>query len=157
MEAGQRCPVVFMFYLIIIALIIVDQLIKILVRSTMTLGDGFNVFGDLFKITYIENKGMAFGMMAGNTIFLIVLPIIFLIVLLFVRKGFKDRYGGLLEVSIAMIVAGGFSNLLDRLILGSVTDYLNLKWFAIFNFADICATVGCILLCITICFFEKKE
>ena len=74
-----------------------------------------------------------------------------------IEQSGKDKYGKILGISVALILAGGLSNLFDRIAFGSVTDYLDLQHFAIFNFADICATVGCALLCLSIFFFEKKE
>lgn len=146
-----------MFYILIVALIVIDQIIKIIVRANLSLGQGFSIIGDLFKITYIENTGMAFGMMSGKSIFLVFLPLVFTIVIYLAWRKYKDKYGKILGISVALILAGGLSNLFDRIAFGSVTDYLDLQHFAIFNFADICATVGCALLCLSIFFFEKKE
>ena len=157
MEAGQRCPVVFMYYIILAVLIAADQLIKILVRNTKEIGESIPIFGDIFKLTYIENEGMAFGMMAGKSMFLTVVPIIFLVIIFVLWKKYGHKYTSLVDISVTMVLAGGISNIFDRICFGSVTDYLNLKGFAIFNFADICATVGCVLLCIGICFFEKRN
>lgn len=146
-----------MFYILIAALIAIDQIIKIIVRANLSIGQGFPLLGEFFKITYIENTGMAFGMMSGRSLFLIVLPILFMVGIYLLWRKYKDKYEKIMSISVAMILAGGISNLFDRIIFGSVTDYLDLQWFAIFNFADICATVGCALLCISIFFFEKKE
>lgn len=157
MEAGQKCPVVCMYYFLTVILIAADQLLKVFIRRTMELGQSIPVIGDLFQITYIENTGMAFGMMAGKSTFLIAVPIIILGVLTVFWLKEKDHYKWPFSASVAMVVSGGLSNLFDRIAFGSVTDFLDLKWFAVFNFADICATAGCVLLCFSIWFLEKKE
>lgn len=157
MEAGQKCPVVCMYYLLTALLIAGDQLLKVFIRNVMELGQSIPVLGDLFKITYIENTGMAFGMMAGKSSLLIGLPVIVLIALALFWRREKDHYKIPFSIAVAMVIAGGASNLFDRIAFGSVTDFLDLKGFAIFNFADICATAGCVLLCFSIWFLEKKE
>lgn len=146
-----------MYYIIFAALIIVDQFIKIMVRHNMSIGESFPVIGDIFKIEYIENDGMAFGMMSGNRLFLVVIPIIALVVIYFLWRKYRDRYKSIFGISIMMVLAGGISNIFDRIVFGSVTDYLSLKWFAVFNFADICACVGCVFLCISIWFFDRGK
>ncbi|MEE1038504.1 MAG: signal peptidase II [Eubacterium sp.] len=146
-----------MYYLIIFILIAADQIIKIVVRNTFEIGQGFNVLGDFFQITYIENTGMAFGMMAGKSAFLILMPIVLLAGVWIFWKKYRKEYKMLFTISTAMVIAGGLSNLIDRVLFKSVTDYLDLQGFAVFNFADICATVGCVLLCFSIWFLEKKE
>ena len=146
-----------MYYLIIFILIAVDQALKILVRNTLNIGQGFDILGDFFRVTYIENTGIAFGMMSGKSFFLIIGPSLLLVGLWLFWKKFKENYTWLFSLSTAMVIAGGLSNLIDRIIFKSVTDYLDLQGFAVFNFADICATVGCFLLCLCIWFLEKKE
>ena len=140
-------------------MILIDQISKNIVRNSMILYESFPVLGDLFKITYIENRGIAFSMFqeSQNKLVLLVIPIIVIISLLvaFVRK--KDDYRPIFSFSIMMIIAGGLSNLIDRIIFHSVTDFLDLKWFAIFNLADVFAVLGCIFLVISVFFFEKNK
>ena len=145
------------YYIALAGLIIIDQIIKIVVRSTMSLGQTIPIVGDLFSIKYIENTGMAFGMMSGSRLFLVILPIIAMAIIFFLWKKYGKNYRPVLGIGVIMVIAGGLSNVFDRVLLGSVTDYLSLKWFAVFNFADICACVGCALIVIGIWFFEKKE
>ncbi len=157
-EAGQFCPVVFyMYYILLVAIIFLDQVIKILVRHNMALGQSVQIISDFFSIKYIENDGMAFGMLSGNRLFLIVVPIIALVVIYLLWLKYKERFRPIFSISVMMILAGGASNIFDRIMFGSVTDYLSFKGFAIFNFADISATLGCVLLCISIWFFEKAK
>ena len=140
-------------------MVILDQVTKIIVRHTMFLHQSFPLIGDLLKITYIENRGVAFSMFqeSQNKLVLIVIPVIVMAGLLLYYRKAKQNYGSLFSISVMMIVAGGFSNLIDRVIYHSVTDFIDLKWFAIFNVADIFAVVGCIFLVISVFFCEKAK
>lgn len=149
----------FMYYIFLIGMIIADQITKIIVRHTMYLHQSFPLIGDILKITYIENRGVAFSMFqeSQNKLVLIVIPVIVMVGLLIYHRKAKQKYGGLFSISVMMIVAGGFSNLIDRMTFHSVTDFIDLKWFAIFNLADIFAVVGCIFLVISVFFCERTK
>jgi len=106
-------------------LVLVDQLIKILVKTNMTLGEHFSVFGDWFQILFIENKGMAFGMSFGGVIgkYILTLFRIGLFAALcwwissLLKK--KDVPTGVL-VGLTLITAGAFGNIVDCLFYGLV-------------------------------------
>ncbi len=156
-RGGAEMPRNFIYYILCIILIGIDQGIKFIVRLDLLEGMELDILSNYFKITYIENKGIAFGMMEGNSVFLIILPLVLLTLTYILWRRYRQEYKNLFSISIAMIISGGLSNLFDRFFLGSVTDYFYLKGFAIFNFADICITIGCLMLLISIWFLEKKE
>ena len=113
---------------------------------------------DWMHLRYLENRGAAFSMLSGNRGFLIVFPIIMISVCLYAlhRLGKQHRW---LYAALPLIAAGGLGNLIDRIFRGgAVVDYFDfqLMRFAVFNFADICVTVGVVLVCIGIIFFEKE-
>lgn len=102
--------------------IIADQAIKIAVKTSMSLGDGFPVFGNWFRILFVENNGMAFGMELFNKLFLTgfrVVAVIFLLYILFrlVRDG---RYPMGFVFSVAMILAGAVGNIIDCVFYGEI-------------------------------------
>lgn len=109
-------------WLSVLLAIFIDQVIKIAVKTSMALGDGFSVFGDWFQIRFIENNGMAFGMELFNKLFLTgfrVLAIAFLIYVLI--KLLKDKSYPLGFVfSVGMILAGATGNLIDCLFYGEI-------------------------------------
>ena len=109
-------------WLSVLLAIFIDQVIKIAVKTSMALGDGFSVFGDWFQIRFIENNGMAFGMELLNKLFLTgfrVLAIAFLIYVLV--KLLKDKSYPLGFVfSVGMILAGATGNLIDCLFYGEI-------------------------------------
>ena len=150
--------------LLLAALLVgVDQFTKWLVYSNMEKNTVINLIkvGDteVLNLYYCTNEGAAFSMMENKTIFLVgvtSIVIIALIVGLLTRKIHRAPY----VVSVALIIGGGLGNLVDRLFNnGSVVDFIDFRLinFPIFNFADICAVVGGILLCLFVVIDEIKE
>ena len=107
--------------------IVIDQIIKIVVKTNMQLGDSIPVFGDWFKILFVENNGMAFGMEIFNKYFLTgfrVVAVVFLGYLLCkLLKDGKYPFGFL--VCLALVIAGAAGNIIDCLFYGEIfTDSL---------------------------------
>jgi len=143
--------------LIAAAVIVLDQLTKYLVRSSMQPGDRIPVIGNWMSIYYVQNTGTAFSMFRGNrfiTVFLTSALIIFCIVFIIieVREGHR-----LVPSLFTLVAAGGISNMIDRLSLGFVTDMISCGSFAVFNIADIGVTCGCILTMIALLIMYKDE
>ena len=134
------------FYLIISLLIVTfDYIIKLKVKNNMNVGESINVVGNFLKITYIQNKGAAFGMLQEQqNLFLIVgfITIVFL-VNLFLKT--EDK---LTKTAISMVIGGAIGNIVDRILYGYVVDMFDFNgvWSYIFNFADICVVLGVALL-----------
>lgn len=135
-----------------IAVVLADQLSKSLIRQYMDLHASINVFGNFFKLTYVENDGIAFGIGVGDW-----LPVIsglsifatFIIAYLL----YKERNNYLaIRISLAAILGGAIGNLIDRISAGRVIDFLDFGIgqyrFFIFNFADSAVTVGVALFLI---------
>ena len=146
-----------MFYIIIILIVIGDQLTKGLIQQSMVLNQSIPVWDGIFSITYIHNTGAAFSMLAGKTQVLALFQVIIIGVILgyYILKGRRSH--PLLRISLAMIVAGGIGNLIDRLTLGYVVDFLDIHFWPIFNVADIGVSAGCVLLAGYVFFIEGKE
>lgn len=132
--------------------IFIDQLIKYIIKSYMILGESIVIF-DFFKLTYVHNYGAAFSILSGNRYLLIIITII---AMFFIYKFLiKNQKLTNLESALYGFLYGGIiGNLIDRVFLGYVIDYLDFKIlgydFAIFNFADILIVVSIILLVITV-------
>lgn len=137
---------------ITISLILIDQISKVVIQYNYQEPMG----NDWIGITLIENTGMAFGFNSGNTKNIILTSLILLIVINFIRNQ-KDRIDENTAVAISMILAGGISNLIDRIIRGGVIDFIKIKNFAIFNIADCYIVIGWVLLIIFLIKFHKIE
>lgn len=146
-------------YSISAILLMIDQIIKLLVKSKMELFAEIIVIPNFFSIYYIENDGAAFSILGGATILLIVISLVSLFMLdRFITKENVNTKLGLL--SYGMIFAGIIGNLIDRCLYGSVIDYLSFDIFSysapVFNFADICIVVGFLFIVIDMFKSENK-
>ena len=136
----------YIYPLIAAVIISLDQASKYAVRTFMQPGDRIPLIGDWMSIYYVRNTGTAFSMFSGNKLITIALTSVMIIAcLIFIiseaRKGSK-----VLAMLVTFIFAGGASNLIDRLVLGYVTDMISCWSFAVFNVADIFVTCGCFLV-----------
>ena len=142
-------------------LVLADQISKTIVVRTMSLYETAPVIQNFFHFTYITNDGMSFGIVFpfGYYIFsgVSILLTLFLFWYLWsVRNDFI-----MIRLGLAMIIAGAIGNLIDRLLLGEVIDFLDFMigdfhWY-IFNLADSYVTIGMILILIDGIILEKKR
>ena len=132
-------------------LILIDQITKIIITAKYEMPIGTGIIG----ITLVENTGMAFGFNSGNTKNIILTMLILGIIINFIRNQ-KDRIDTKTAVAISLILAGGISNLIDRIVRGGIVDFIDVKNFAIFNVADCYIFVGWILLVVFLIKFNKK-
>lgn len=145
----------------IIVLITADQLIKLwAVNSLEPVGSmDFIRFGktEIFDLTYLENRGAIFGSMAGQRWFLVGFTAIVIAAGIFVLFRYMKR-SKLLSTAVALFIAGGIGNLIDRIRFGYVVDMFEVKLFkfAIFNFADICVTFAFIMVIIYAIFIDPR-
>lgn len=141
---------------IIVLMLGLDQVSKWLVRDAMDLGQSIPIISSLMSFTYIENRGAAFGIMAGGRVLFIALTFLLLAFLLWYRHQNKHQ-SLLLEISTGLIIAGALGNLIDRIVKGSVTDFIDFHFFPIFNVADIAVTCGVFLMAVFIFKDENKS
>lgn len=139
-----------------VLLIGIDQWLKQLVSTHLAPIQTYPIWDGVFQLTYVENPGAAFGMLSGKTFILVWMTgliILALIVGIVLRK-IKSNF---LIWSLALIIGGGIGNLIDRILLGYVVDYLHFTLidFPVFNFADCCVVIGTILLMIYFIFLDR--
>ena len=142
-------------------MVLADQISKTVIRSTMTLYESITVIPGFFHLTYITNDGMAFGINFPFGIYIFSSISIILTIILFYYL-WTIRYESILIRSgVAMILAGAIGNLIDRLFLGEVVDFLDfmigdLHWY-VFNFADSYVTIGMGIILYDSIILEKKR
>ncbi|MBM6991352.1 signal peptidase II [Mobilibacterium timonense] len=135
-----------------------DQLVKYLIRSNFKEGETLPVIQDVFHITYVRNWGAAFSMFQNQPLVTILIPVVFMVLCaVFLVYGKKKGFDRMEMTAVAMIFAGGTSNLIDRTVVGYVTDMFDFRVFPVFNVADIAVTLGCALLFVYVLFFEGKR
>ena len=164
-------------FIIPIIAVIVDQFTKILVRQTMDIGKSIPVLGDTVRLTHVENPGMAFGIELGNyTLFTgVSIVVVGFIALYFYRSrnaNFKIR------LAFSLILGGAVGNLIDRMLFGRVTDFVDVnipdiivgsntilgltmpsytlyRW-PVFNAADAWVTIGMVIIFWLLLFTREK-
>ncbi len=133
----------------------IDQLLKFLVAEYLKPVSSVNVIPGLFSLTYVENKGAAFGIMSNMRWVFIVFTLIIVAILIYIviKNEIKSK---LFIVSAILLIGGGIGNLIDRIFNGYVIDYLSLSFFPpVCNFADYCITFGSVILVIYLIFFSN--
>jgi len=142
-------------------LVLADQVSKAIVVRTMSLYESVPVIENFFHFTYITNDGMAFGIdfPFGYFIFSLVSALLTLFLFWYLWTVRNDSL--VIRLGLAMIIAGAVGNLIDRLMLGEVIDFLdfmigNFHWY-VFNLADSYVTVGMVLILTDSIFLEKKR
>ena len=147
-----------LYYLLSIFLIVIDQLVKWWIRGNIPLGTAIPFIPYLMDLTYTRNTGAAFSSFSGLTwlLALVSLGASVAIALLLWKNFFPGVLG---KLSLALILAGAVGNLIDRVLLGFVTDMFMTTFinFAVFNVADICVVCGGFLMAVYALFFWDKD
>jgi len=154
-------------YSTIAIIVVLDQISKYIVKTSMHLYESIGLIGDFLKLTYIENPGMAFGIQFQNKFWFTFLSVFAaLIVVVYLVRMPNERF--IFRFSLALILGGAIGNLTDRLLYGKVTDFVDVEFFDIslpsfkflflqfpgydmtrwpvFNVADSAVTCGMLLL-----------
>jgi signal peptidase II len=131
-----------------------DQLTKHVVASRLALDDGVHVVGP-FWIRHVQNSGIAFGFFSQATAVVIILTglAVAWMLVFFARSGARHP---ILPVALGLVIGGSTSNLLDRVRLGYVTDFLDFRWWPAFNLADSFIVVGVLVLLATLVLAERE-
>jgi signal peptidase II len=130
--------------LVVVAAVAADQLTKQIVSSELELGEEVAVIGP-FSIHHVHNSGIAFGLFSNATALVSVLTALAVgwMILFFARSGARHP---VLPVGLGLVIGGSLSNLVDRVRLGHVTDFLDLTFWPAFNLADTFIVVGVAVL-----------
>lgn len=139
-----------------------DMLTKALVVNFLKPIGEKAIINNFFYLSYVENRGMAFGMFKGARWIFVVLTIAILVCIgLYFIKNRDKSISLLAKLSLIMIGAGAVGNLIDRVRTGYVVDFLRFVFFghsfAVFNFADVLVTCGTGLLCLYIIIDGKEK
>ena len=148
--------------LVYAALVVVfDQISKYLVRHNLDLHATVPVVGDFFRLTYVENSGIVFGIKVGVALPLFtVLSIAATILILYFFYRERTSHLGI-RISLALVLGGAIGNLIDRIVFGQVVDFLDFglgKYrFFVFNVADSAVTVGVVLFLLLTTFIHPQR
>ncbi|KEO82041.1 signal peptidase II [Tumebacillus flagellatus] len=151
-----------MYFYIIIALVVgIDQWVKYYVRHHLEVGQSVPLIDGVINLTSLRNQGAAFSMLEGQQWFFILSSVVVVAAVIYYRRKGELKNRPLMEVGVALLVAGALGNMIDRIAFGVVTDFFDLQFvqFAIFNVADIAINlaVALIVLAILIESFKPKS
>lgn len=143
----------FLYLLLITIFVLIDQLVKKAVVTSLLLGEPVTIINSFFYLTYVRNYGAGFSILQNATLFLIIISIIAIIILGYELLHSK-KWDTWSNLAYLLIISGACGNLIDRLRLGYVVDFLDFKIFfydyPVFNIADSYITIGCFMLIIKV-------
>jgi signal peptidase II len=154
-------------FAILVAVIFLDQLTKFWVVSSLAIGQSHSILGDFLHFRLIYNQGGALGTNLGNSSFYLISSLIILLVVIYLI--ITNINSKIIAYPMAAIAGGAIGNIIDRIRLGEVIDFLDFDFFDInilgfkidrwwtFNIADVGITIGMIVLLIHIIFFSKSK
>ncbi|MFC1754336.1 signal peptidase II [Thermoproteota archaeon] len=144
-----------MIVIVVILIVALDQLSKIFISNTLTLNQSFPVIRDFFHVTLVHNTGIAFGMLKGNSTIILIVTIVGLAIIAYsLRKDLLANHclsdwkkiPAIDKLAMSLILGGAIANMIDRIRLGYVVDFLDFRIWPVFNIADSCITIGAFIL-----------
>ena len=141
-------------------ILIIDQLTKYIIATSMKLGDSVAVLPGFLNITSHRNDGAAWGILSGKMGFFYVVTVIILVVLIvfYIREAKHNLF---MQLALSLLFAGALGNFIDRVLHGEVVDFIDTYIlgydFPIFNVADASLTIGVILIIIALLTDTNKE
>ena len=140
---------------VVFAAIFADQLTKWIVSSQLGFDESLHVLGP-FSIHHVQNSGIAFGLFASATPLVTALTALAVgwMLLFFARSGARHP---VLPVALGLLIGGSASNLIDRIRLGHVTDFLDLRYWPAFNLADSFIVIGVAILFLALVVGETRK
>ena len=145
-----------MFYLIAIIWLVLDQASKYYVMNHFALGESLPGIQNVFHLTYIINRGAAFGMLSNQRWFFLAVAFVLIIVYGFYRKRVNNGPVSL-RVGTALLISGAIGNGIDRYVLHGVVDFFDFRIWPIFNIADIGICVGVVCVIYYLLTSEREE
>ena len=140
--------------LVVGAAILADQVTKHIVSSQLALDDSIHVLGP-FSIHHVQNSGIAFGLFANATALVTALTVVAVgwMLVFFARSGARHP---VLPVALGLLIGGSASNLVDRIRLGHVTDFLDFRYWPAFNLADSFIVIGVGILLLALAAADRE-
>lgn len=149
-----------LYFFLSILLVVIDQITKVAVRQNLALGGSAPFLPHVLKLTYVQNTGAAFSFLAGADLTWLLAIVSLVATVVIALALWKDVFPGVWgRLALALLLAGAAGNLIDRAILGYVTDMFQTVFmdFPVFNVADICVVCGGALMVVYVLFFYDRD
>ena len=130
-------------------MIFLDQSAKFLIRKNFQLGQSVPIIKNIFYLTYITNTGSAFGLFKNFNLIFILFSIIVAAAIFYCIKKIRENEKTL-QFAVGLLLGGTIGNLIDRIIYGKVTDFIDFRIWPVFNVADSAVTISVIILVIVL-------
>ena len=145
-----------MMYFLALFLLILDQASKYAVTLYMSRGYSIPILKDYFHITYVQNVGAAFGLFQNKLYLFIGVAIVSIFVIVYYSKYLapNNRW---VQVALAFLMSGALGNMIDRLRFGYVVDFIDLRFWPVFNLEDIVINIGVGMLLVEMFWENPKE
>lgn len=140
-----------------ILIIIIDQVSKLLAIKYLKGAAPNIIIENIFQLTYVENYGAAFGILQNRKIFFVLITLLVCVGVGGFLLKYNKNISGFLKLALSMYLGGSIGNLIDRIRLGYVVDFLSVKLFnsynfPVFNMADVFIVIGTIMIVIVLLF-----
>lgn len=140
--------------------ILVDQVTKVWIVQNLgpvQMLESITIVDDWFLLVYSHNTGVAFSLFQGMSPVLTVVALLIVTGALYAYVSYLPNYLGSVQVSMGLIIGGAFGNIIDRVRLGYVVDFIQVGWWPIFNVADSAITVGAVMLGFFLLFYDEPD
>ena len=148
------------FFLTALLVVVADQLSKMWIRSNLDVEELLFELG-FFRLTHIQNTGAAFGLFQGHSFALTIVALVGIVILLLyallIYRRFPILDNLLGKSALGLVLGGTVGNLIDRLHLGYVTDFIDVSVWPAFNIADSAIVVGVIIVAYSLCSLARAE
>lgn len=145
--------------LTVFGVVLLDRLTKIFFSNILRVGESLPVIPKVFHFTLVHNTGIAFGLFKDNGFVFLIIPVI-AIALLGYNVYYYHKFGELdcwYIIAFSLILGGAIGNLIDRIFIGHVIDFIDLRVWPVFNIADSAISVGAVLIAIRCFPLTKKQ
>ena len=149
-----------MTYIVLILILVgTDQLSKYLIDSNMLEGETLPIINDFFHITYVKNRGIAFGMFQGKLDIISIATVIAIVAIAYYLHKEKNKLSLVEKMGFIYILAGAIGNMWDRAFRGFVVDMMDFRgiWSYVFNLADVWINIGVIFILLDQFILKKKR
>lgn len=149
-----------MIYIVLILILVgADQLSKYLIDSHMLEGETIPLISNFFHITYVKNRGIAFGMFQGKLDIISIVTIIAIVAIAYYLYRERNKLSVVEKMGFIYILAGAIGNMIDRAFRGYVVDMVDFRgiWSYVFNLADVWINMGVVFVLLDQLILRKKR
>ena len=150
-----------MYIIIGIVAVILDQLTKNWALTNLKGLAAVEIIPDWLYLTYVENKGAAFGFLESQSWLFVLISVVFLLIMSYILLKYRNHLGIFYKLTFIMMMSGALGNLIDRIRYGYVIDFIfsplgGLYNFPVFNLADVYLTIVGIVIIVYLLFFDTE-